>query len=785
MDSEPIEFANVSLYKTADSSFISGTTSEMDGGYLLEEVSAGNYYVKISYIGYRDEILPGIKINDENKIENKGLTSMRPGSVELAEMIVSGEKNVFEVRLDKKIFNVSKSLVSKGGDGLDVLRNIPSIDVDANENVSLRGDQNVIVLVDGRRISMSAGDYLKMFPASAIDKVEIMTNPSAKYDPEGMSGIINIIMNKEKAKGFSFKPTISSGYGKYGKVNGSAAINMRRNKVNLTANLASGYNQGWFGGTTERSYTIFDSLQYQNSSDNGTFSGQSRWGKLGIDYFLDDRNTLYFTGSGWQADFGTIRNMHFDQLNEAQETLYYSDRTADEGGLRAGYEINTGWQKKFKNNDNHTLDLDLDLSISTNDLTGDFSEYFVNNNIVNILLPDSSLQNSKTDDYNMVMTNKLDYVNPINLKMEIEAGFHSTTRQVRTGLYSETFNQTSEQFYPDTFLNNDFNYDQQVYAVYGTFGHEIKKYGYKVGLRAEQTNTTSFLKTTGEKYTNDYFSLFPSTHLSYKWNRKESIQLSYSRRIDRPDLEMLNPFPTLSDPYTVQIGNPFIRPEYIHVFELGYNKIADENTFNGTIYYRRVNDLMQRFLVVNELGQSVVTFRNFSSTDLTGAEGIWGYRAKSWWRMRTTFNLFQSAVSDQSLDQDLNFSNYGWSIHHNSYFTHREKWTFQVSGRYMAGLLLLQGRMLPMYNVDLAVNKRFHKKRGNISLRASDIFNTRKFRFKSDDLGTYSYNVERSWESRTVFISLSYSFGRLGAIVDKDKNDDKEGGDDFEKPDLQ
>ncbi len=779
---EVIEYANVSLHHVKDSSLVTGTTSDEHGNFELSGVAEGNYLIKLSYVGYKDKWVKDVSVTGEAPAVDLGKILMDLGTLELAEMIVGGEKNVMQTKLDKKIFNASKSLVSQGGDALDVLRNIPSVDVDVDDQISLRGDQNVIVLIDGRRSAMPASQYLKMFPGSAVDKVEIITNPSAKYDPEGMSGIINVIFKKEMAKGFNVKPTLSFGYGRYPKYNNSVGLNFRRNKINLTGNYSYGNNQVWYDGVNSRAYQLGDSIFYQDSNDEGYFLNKAHYGKTGIDYFLNDDNTLYLSVAGWLNDNDNFRDLHFEQVDDVGNLYFYSDRNTDEIGNRSGYEINGGWQRKFKNDD-HTLDFDANLSVNEGSSDGDFQEHFFLFNGFEFL--PANLQQTINDDERYVLFNRLDWVYPVKLDLAYEAGIHTTTRHTGTGLYSQTFDYNLSTYLADTNWNNRFNYDQQVVAVYNTLGQSIKKFTYKLGLRAEQTYTRSHLINTGETFNVNYLSLFPTAHFTYKFQRSESMQLSYSRRINRPELEVLNPFPSLSDPYTVMAGNPFLEPEFVHVMEASYVKYEDKYTFNASLFFRRITNLMRRQLSLNDLGQSVVTFENFAAGDLSGGEVIFGYNPYSWWRMNATLNAWQSVINDSELDQNLNFNNYGWNIHLTSTHIIKKTWFIQFSGRYNSRMELLQGTMLPMGGIDLAFNKSFDDKNGNINLRIGDVLGTRQFRFEGGDLSSSEYTTVRRWESQAAYLSISYTFGRMGDGPNRRKLKDEDNADDFSTPDLQ
>ncbi|MBL7899349.1 MAG: TonB-dependent receptor, partial [Crocinitomicaceae bacterium] len=584
-DKTPIEFATVTVFNQADSSLTGGTVTDSTGFFMVENLAAGTYYVKMSFIGYGVLYLNDVLLNAENPEHNLGEQLLKV-SGELGTVDVVTNQSVFETKIDKKVFNADQNLTSRGGNGLDLLRQIPTITVDENDNIQLRGDGNVTVLIDGRPSSMPANQLLRQIPASAIEKVEIITNPSAKYDPEGVSGIINIVMKKSKMNGFNGTLDTSFGYGIYPKSNSTLSLNYRNSKINIFSNYSFYYGQTWFGGELERDVLLPDSTWDRlRSDDYGERKNTYHTGRVGLDYFANDKNTFYLTAN---MDYGTNygnRLMNYNNVGAGEELLYRSQRNGEIQAPSYNYVYTAGWQKSFDNPD-HTLF--VDLNYSSMKFTGDEWLWHKYYNVFDSLT-NTNYQHTLDATYNQTLLGKIDYIWPVNDSTTFEAGFHFTQRIADNDFFSESAGD-DEIYTTDTNITNHFRYLQNTFAPYVTFARQFKKLGAKFGLRAEPTLTLAEMVTTNEQFEQNYFQLFPSAHLSYNFNDYTILQLSYSRRINRPELDQLNPFTNYSDNLTLETGNPFLKPEIIHVNELSFMRYWEKFNVNATGYFRVIND---------------------------------------------------------------------------------------------------------------------------------------------------------------------------------------------------
>ena len=494
---KPMEYAMITIKSSSDSSMVTGGMTDSTGLFVLEPIPYGDYFAEMSFIGYETINYPNIKVNTSTPIVLE--TISLSVSNQLQGVDIEVEKAALENRLDKKVFNASESEIAAGGTGLDLMRTVPMVTVDENDNILLRGDGNVTLFINGRPSAIPVNELLKQIPSTSIEKIELITNPSAKYDPEGMSGIINVILKKEKREGFNASLNASAGYGKFYKTNNSTTFNYRNDKLNLNGTVGYSDRKIWFGGSLDRDVLLADdSWDILRQEDYGERINTGLSTSLGMDYFLNDKNTVYVNGSWSHRENDGSRLVEYNNQNEEGNLTAYSEREGRIDVPSDAYSLNFGWQKTFQKPD-HTLDLDFNQS--TFDMVAD--ERLVHDYYSSAMSPlNTAYQNTLNDN---VFTNrlaKLDYTLPINDSLMIEAGFHYTNRYSNNDYYSES-GSNLDSLTPDLAINNTFEYDQKVYAGYATMSKDIKKVGLKLGVRAEQTYTDAVLLTTSDRHTND------------------------------------------------------------------------------------------------------------------------------------------------------------------------------------------------------------------------------------------------------------------------------------------
>lgn len=765
---KPIEFSTISVFKIADSTLVTGSISSATGTFLVDKIPIGVFYVKIEFIGFEATIINNVEFSDTKNEVNLGTINLASFSKNMDQFEFVDEKELMETQIDKKVYNVSKDISVQGGTGLDVIKNMPSVEVDEEDKISLRGDKGVQILIDGRPTTISASDMLKQIPASSVEKVEVITNPSAKYNPEGMSGILNVILKKEKASGFNGSVNLGYRYNGNNGYNSSLNFTYRKNKININSNVGI-YTGNWNSNSTESRNFFGDTTYTQQMLTHSFGEHSSLWYSLGLDYYINKKNTFYIQTNSWNWGGKYNSKRRYNYLDAENVNQSFSNRMSENENKGIGYGLTTGWQSQF-NSEEHTLDVEINLNKNIDESYGinEQTHFFVNR--------DNQYQNTNQDGLGNQLDVKIDYEFPITDSLKLEAGFKGTVNNNNSDFFSES-SKTITDLIPDTNLNNTFDYQQQVYAAYVILGKQFKKVGVKLGSRMEQTLVNTELINTKEINNQDYLSFFPSVHLSYKFTEKNEVLLSYSRRINRPENWDVNPFASYNNPYSLYKGNPSLKPEYIDVYELSYLRFWDKFNFNSSAYFRQVNDKHQSITTLTDSNVYVTTQENLSKSQITGGEITLGYNPKKWWKMNGTLNVWSSNLNNAS--SDFNQNTYGWSTNFSTNFTMPKKWSANARLKYSGKQRTIQGINKDNYNVSLSVSKQFMKEKARLTLRFDDIFQTQRWAFESNNVGNSSYSSESRWSSTSVNLSFSYNFGKMNYDSQKRQSKNSDAGDDL------
>ncbi|MFL5764719.1 MAG: TonB-dependent receptor domain-containing protein [Bacteroidia bacterium] len=754
----PVEFATVALYKIRDSSLTTGVVAGEKGDFSMQELPFGRYFMKINFIGYKQLIIDTITIRPRAPEVNLGMIKLKTSAEELGTVEVTSEKSTLQLAIDKKVFNVEKNIVSEGGSATDVLQSIPSVAVDIDGNISLRGSGNVTVLVDGKPSGITGSSraaILQQIPASSIESIELITNPSAKYDPDGMSGIINIVTKKNKLSGFNGSVSVGAGTGD--KYNAAANISYRNSKINVYANYGFRSNNRTGSGFSYRHNIFADTNYYLNQESHQLNKNSSHNLKAGIDYYINDKNTI---GASVLYNLGTEASNAYSTYTEndesnAQAAHYMRDETS--GNLNTSIDYNLNYRKTFAK-PKQELTFDATYSTAMSDEEEDYLEHdyrlkYASKNAFPLK------QNTTTKGANGVTTIQLDYTQPLKKQMTWELGAKSIMRNINSDFKSESFNYTLSDFRPDTSLNNNFQYSENIYAAYSTLSGNIKKFGYQLGLRAEQAMTESYLVTTDTKYHKDYFSLFPSVHLSQKLKKDQEAQLSYSRRINRPNTRSLNPFVDYGDPYNLRYGNPYLKPEYIDSYELAYIKYWEKAVLTGTAYYRITHGIIQRIKTLGDSTVSITSFVNLNSSTSYGFELIAKNDLTKWWNTTLSANIFETKIDGENVDADLQNNNFSYIFKLMSNMRIWKNMDIQFTANYMGPTATAQGEVKPIFSMDLGLKKEIFRN-ATLSLNVTDLTNARKMYITASG-ANFTTEMERRRESRIATLTFSYRFGKL------------------------
>jgi len=769
---QPLPYTKIVLLQTNDSTLVTGGLSNDEGLFIVEDIPFGIYIVKYTAFGFKPYYISELVFNNETKHLKSGLILLEEDVDLLNTVEVVSEQLEIQTAIDKKVFNVEKNITSQGGTALDALQNVPSITVDMDGNVSLRGSANVTILIDGRPSSITGGGRqgaLETIPASSIENIEIITNPSAKYDPDGMSGIINIVLKKNKMKGLNGNVELGVGTGI--NYNGSLNLAFRNKSYNVYGGYSINHYEGYRNFNQTRETWINNNYNKLIQSRNGTHLRHSNMLKFGTDFYLKKKTTIGFGITANLANNDRTGDMLYLSY-DSTSLLNTWQRVSDNPHNRNGADLNFFYEKKFNKKDQKfTFDGNVSTGISLSEGT-----YFENELDINGLVTNQKYlqQYNTTPNKNSKGNFQIDYFYPTK-KGKIETGLKTTVKLTEQTFFQETYDNLSSSFVEDDSLNNTFNYSEQVHAGYFIYGLNYEKIKLQFGLRAEQVFVNADVTGDSIDYKNDYFSIYPSAHIKKPISDTKEWSLSYSRRVNRPHRHSLNPFPKYTDPLNLRRGNPYLNPEYINSVELGYSTYSKKLTVTSSVFYRYMTDLIKRVKFIDDDGISITSWQNLDEGHFVGLEAVVIYKPYKWWRIMVSSNFSQNFL--KSDDAELNNSGFSWSAHASQTFNLKGNWTIQNTAYYMSPFILSQGKTLSMYSVNLAVKKSFFNKKLSVGIKASDIFNTRRFALEVNENQSFTQVSEWKWQSRRLSLNVSYKFGKQSMPRTKRRNREGGGGD--------
>ncbi len=765
---KPLESVNVQLYSMKDTNkLVKGIATSNDGTFVLEGFRPGMYQLKISYIGYNTAIKNNLAFTPAEPEINLGDVKLKIGSeMVTAEIEVTAERNMMEMGVDKKVFNVDKDINSQSGSVTDVLKNIPSVTVDSDGKISLRGSGNVRILLNGKPSGLLSSDpnaVLDQLPANTVERIEIINNPSAKYDPEGMAGIINIVLKKSASenKGYNYNLNLNAGTGdRYSLATGLA---YKMGKVSLYGNYSLRLFHMNFNRDNDRYNFLNDSSYHLLSYSNSRNNMLGHIGTIGMDYDISKDAFLGLSLSYSNRDRN--RSEKSDSKNFTLSGIpnnFYNSANSDdekEYGVDANVNFRQKFGKKFQEL-NASFQFSNSFERNTQFLNTYYTDIYGNPLSINPVRM-NDYTNEKFDSYTL----QADYTHPLKedaentykLKSKFEVGFRSVIRRTDNYYRAENYDYNVNQFVEDILLRNNFRYNEQVHAVYGTFENSYKKFGYQLGLRLEQSYTKSEQVENSANYENNYFSFFPSLFLKQGITSTIEAQLSFTRRINRPRLGFLNPFADRSDPQNIRMGNPYLKPEYINGVELGLVKYLSTFALTGSTFYRITTDVITRFATMDSSGISTYTFKNLSEAKSYGVELIGTGSLSKWWSVNASASYFRTELSG-NINGELDNSGYSWTAKMVSNMAIPNLFDVQLSYFYQGKNVSAQGYTDPMQSCDIAVKKDFLNKRMSIGFRISDIFNTQKFVIHSST-NTYAADMYHKRDSRMFFLTFNYKIG--------------------------
>jgi len=743
----PLEYANIILYARTDSVLVTGTITDQNGIFVLTAIRPGTYFVEINFIGYQATFIEDIGISRADKNIDLGEIMLRQAVLLLEGAEVVADKPAIEYRIDKKVINVSKQYTAVSGTAVDVLENVPSVSVDIEGEVSLRGSSNFTVLINDRPTVLDPQEALQQIPASTIDNIEIITNPSARYDPDGTSGIINIITKKGGITGTSGIVNLNVGLDeKYG---ADFLTNYKTGNLNL--HFGADYNTRHYPGTTETENRTWvnDTTYYFNSY------GDSRWGRTfyslrgGLDLHLTPRDIL-----GSSVRFGDRSMGGESDLDYEEWSVPGSDRlryTSINDVERAGgfYEVIMDYRHNFTRS-GHVLSGQAVYS-------GRDGEEETTNELFDVDGNITGGQRSTEDGPSDRLRVKLDYTLPLGEEDQFESGYQSRLRRTEDITRSYTYDQVNGEYELLPEFSNSTEYTRDIHSLYTMYSGFIGRLNYQGGLRGEYTDRSTELASTGEKYIIDRWDYFPTAHISYKHSDIHQTMGSYTRRINRPRGWYLEPFETWTDAYNVRKGNPALKPEYIDSYELGYQANLGSNLFSVEAYYRVTHNKIERVRTVYAPNIILHTMENVGTDYAFGTELMSDISVLDWWNLNLMGNIYDYRIEGVLYQESFSQESFDWSMRLNNTLKFSKRTRIQINGVYRSATVTAQGRRGGFFTTDAAVKHDFVDGKLSATLQLRDILNTAKYEFTSEG-PNFSYYRLSDRKSPMVTLTVTYNF---------------------------
>jgi len=750
---QPIHYVSVMILRQKDSSTVTGTLTDKKGRFFVQDMLPGNYIVRYSFIGYDTSGSESITITDQQREFNLGTIVLSNSTQQLNEVVVTGKKPMLNTSIDRKVYNVDQDIMSKSGAASDILKNIPSVEVDIDGNVSLRGSGDVMILINGRPsplMGKNRAEVLQQIPASSIERIEVITNPGARYRPDGTSGIINIVLKKNNKAGIN--GMLIANAGNRERSNGSITLNYNKSRFNTFISYSVRQDERNRYNHIARSY--FDSVGAVSSfyEEQGKLKARplSHLLRAGIDYTINEKNSIGISGSNLVNNLtrnDKVNRFYFDKTKLLTDQF---DRTRHAPAIEHEIDGTVYWQHNFKK-DGHEFRIEGTASSQREDE----KNYYAN--IYNFpparTIPDNNWVNQVEKNQQLTF----DYTNPISENKTMGLGYAGSFIQQDIDFYVEDFDTAQNKFIPNKDRSNRFLYHEIVHAFYGTYEQSLQSFSFSIGLRAEAAYTNVNLKTNDSVIGNEYYRLYPTLHLAYELKKGE-LQLNYSRRVNRPEGDDLNPFPEYIDPLNLRAGNAKLLPEFIHSIEFGYQIKGKQFSFVPSIYYRyKYNSFTT---VTKPLNDSVLltTRENLSNDQSAGLELIFSLNLTKFFSANLSSNIFYNTINASGLGFAEKRSIVSNSTNFNSTFTFTPNTQLQISCNYRSARQTAQGKQNATFVFNMGARQDLFKKKCTVTATLSDVFKT--LRQKSTISSSYLQQTGiNSRDARIFYIGFSYRFG--------------------------
>ncbi|MFL2639577.1 MAG: outer membrane beta-barrel protein [Flavobacteriaceae bacterium] len=769
----PLEYATISISNSNETNIKYAGLSDKNGNFKID-VSFGTYDVKVEYVSFKELFLKNIIVNQS---QNLGSIFMIIDENILDEVEVVGEKTEVEIKLDKTVYNIGKDLILKGSSVSDVLDNLPSLAVDIDGNISLRGNQNVRILINGKPsglVGISSNDALKQFPSESVEKVEIITSPSARYNAEGTAGIINIVLKKNKLRGLNGSLSIKGGDPKsYGS---SGNLNFRKNKINFFSNLGTNFSTYKNISNSETEYYIDNrENNFLNETGSRNSENNSFFQNTGIEYLFSYQTSLvlsYLNREGESID-ESINNIdqNFQNVNKI------SQRIENENENDNTYEFSINLSHEFLTMGTLTMDYQKENS-------NEIERGFLNNTQKSPSTIKYASENISSDENQNSELYKIDYVVPINEDGQFEIGYRKSNRFQNTNYLVED-EQANGNFLKNSNLSNSLFYNEKINAFYTQYGNKKGKFSYLLGLRIEESKTVVKQKETNSIDTKKYNDIFPTINIALELNKNQTITLGYNRRISRPRSYFINPFPSRSSETSFFQGNPYLDPTYSNGVDLGFLNKLDKTTLNGSIYYKKsqriftfINESTGNYVLVNEIQVPVIRRSpiNLSNREEIGVEFNTSYSHSRYWRISGNINLYQSEIIGTNNNIVYDSKNFIWSGRVNNYLKIFSNIDWQTRFSYYGPESNAISTRKARIRTNTALSRDFFGENMTLTFKINDIFETQKWRLETFN-ETYRNYTEASWRGgRSFSLDLIYRFNQKKNQRNRGNYEEYDGG---------
>lgn len=762
----PIEYSNIVLLSVQDSSLITGGVTNEDGVFTLTNLRPGSYLLNVRFIGFEDRRFD-VTLSRGNMNLNLGEIRIELSEIGLSEVVVEGQRSPVSYQIDKRVIDVDQMQTVISGNAADILENIPSVTVDIEGNVSLRGSSNFTVLVDGRPSVLDAQDALQQIPASSISSIEIITNPSAKYDPEGTAGIINIILKRERGGGMS--GIINANAGLNDKYGGDLLFEYRTGNISTHAGLD--YNRRFSPGDSrqENQFITEQNILYNNS--NGT----RKWGRIGYsvragaEFQLSESDILSIGGRIGERESQQNSLLNYTQWsqNNPQSFNYLSRGERQRSGTFLA--LHSNYEHKFNSN-GHLLMSEIFFSRRNSD---ELTRSAESDNTTRFAGKLTTEEGPSTD-----LRWKLDYTLPLGTKSKIESGYQGQSDISTENTSLSDFNPLTGQYEIQPQYSHSTDYIRREHAIYSIYSNNWGDLGFQSGLRTEYTFRQIEIDAPDQKFKIDRWDYFPSVHSSYQFSPGNQLIASYTRRIERPRGWQLEPFNTWMDANNVRRGNPALQPEFIDSYEAGIQTYIGNVSLSTEIYYKFTQNKIERVRSVYEENVSLNTVENIGKDYSLGSELMIIFDPFKFWNMNLMGNLYNYKIEGELFNEKFSRESFNWTARVNNVIRIGNTTQFQFNAMYNSPSVSSQGRREGFISTDIAVRQDLFERMLQLTLQVRDLFSTAKYEFTSQGPDFYNYNFFNR-ESPVVMLNVRLNFNAQRTERERREDRDDFNGDEF------